>query len=98
MTEHAYALGEMEDGVDVVSPLRRVAQSRQFALGHRDAAIKAASPGVWWAAFREGANYALTSSAKMSTLFQEVGEWIALLGEAREAAPSVCPHCGGVIE
>jgi hypothetical protein len=84
-----------EDGT---ANIRRIAEGRQHALGTRDPVIAAASPAVFWAAFREGANWALTSSAKMSSLFADVAEQILLMSEARNAAPSLCQHCGGVLE
>lgn len=77
------------------SNIRRIAEGRHHALGHVDPAVQNTSAAVWWIAFREGANWALTSSAKMSSLFQDVGEWIAVLAESR---PRACPHCGGVLD
>lgn len=78
--------------------IRGIAEGRHHALANRDAAVSHVSPSVFWLIWRDGCNWALTSSAKMSTLFQEVGEHMLLLAQAREAAPPVCPHCGGAIE
>jgi hypothetical protein len=81
-----------------VLPIRRIAEGRQFALRRSDPAIANVSAGSFWAIWRDGVNYALTSSAKMSTLFSEVGSWILVMAEARDAAPATCEKCGGVIE
>lgn len=83
---------------DGVASIRRTAEGRQHALARRDLAVATVSAGVFWSIWRDGCNFALTSSAKMSTLFAEVAGWILLMAQAREAAPVVCPHCGGVIE
>jgi hypothetical protein len=87
-----------EDPADGVSAIRKIAEGRQFALGHRDPAVRAASAGVFWAIWRDGCNYALTESSKMASLFHDVGEWIVLLGQARDAAPPVCKSCGAIQE
>jgi hypothetical protein len=78
--------------------IRRIAEGRQHALATRDPAVSRVSAGVFWMVWRDGCNWALTSSAKMSSLFQDVAEQILLMSEARNAAPPLCPHCGGVLE
>lgn len=83
---------------DGVAHIRRVAEGRQFALATRDVAVAHVSAGSFWAIWRDGCNYALTQSARMSTLFSEVGEQILLMAQARSAAPVTCPHCGEVLE
>src|SRR4051794_26541467 len=61
-----------------VSSIRKTASGRQFALKtwHPDAGR--VDPETFWLVWRDGVNWALTESAKMSTLFQEVAEHILL--------------------
>lgn len=86
------------DVEDSVPTIRRIAEGRQHALAARDAAVGHVSAGAFWMAWRDGANWALTESAQLNTLFREVAEAILLMSQAREAAPAVCPHCGGVLQ
>jgi hypothetical protein len=98
MSDYTAALGGFAPRTDEgPSNIRRIAEGRQHALATRDPAVGAVSAGVFWAIWRDGANHALTSSAKMSSLFQDVAEQILLMSQARDAAPALCPHCGGVL-
>lgn len=81
-----------------VSNIRKIAERRQHALATYDAAVSQVSAGVFWLVWRDGCNWALTSSAKLSTLFVEVGEQILLMSQARDAMPPVCPHCGETLD
>ena len=78
--------------------IRRAAEGRQHALATRDAAVEHVSAGVFWAIWRDGANYALRSSGSLNQAFRDAAEWILLMGEAHDAAPQSCPKCGGVLE
>lgn len=80
------------------SSIRRTAEGRQHALATRDAAVAHVSAGVFWTIWRDGVNWGLTSSAKMSGLFADVAEHILLMAQARDFAPPACPRCGEVLD
>lgn len=82
---------------DAVGNIRKEASGRRHALGtwHPDA--KRVDPQTFWLIWRDGVNWAWTSSTKLNGLLTAAAECILLLTQARAATPEVCPHCGAVL-
>ena len=82
---------------DTPSPMREKGKGRQHALKHAHPDVGRVDAETFWLIWRDGVNVGLLDSARLSNLFREVGEWILVMGQARDAAPERvvrCPHCG----
>lgn len=86
------------DPDDAVTSIRKTASGRRFALGKWHPDMMRVDPETFWLAWRDGVNWAWTSSAKLNGMLTAAAECIVLLTQAKAAAPDVCPHCGTVLE